>query len=368
MNLKHNKYIIIINLIMKKKEIEETDLIIIKTKNIEKKINIPKEYPWIEKYRPENLDEVLDQSTVINMLNNSIESCNLPHLLFYGPPGTGKTSIILAIAKKMFGPVLYKSRVIELNASDERGIGVVRQKIKLFARSTIQHDTNYPNAPPYKLIILDESDSMTIDAQSATRKIIEDNSAVTRFCFICNYIGKISEPIKSRCAIFKFSPISNDCALIRLKEIMKKENMEIKDEELNTIVNIANGDMRKCIMILQNVKYYLEYFAGKNNVEKNILEIAGYQANYIYNNIFEYCFKEDIYEIVKLAKRLHENGYPIDNILKELCKIIVFTDKIKDKKKATILINFSSIQKRLNDGSDEYIGLLHLLLEIHKNR
>jgi replication factor C subunit 2/4 len=166
--------------------------------------------PWVEKYRPTTVSEISYQTEVVSALTTSVETGKIPHLLFYGPPGTGKTSTILALAKQIFGPKFYRTRILELNASDERGIQMVREKVKKFAQKKISKATDpaYP-CPPLQLIILDEADSMTVDAQSALRRTIEVHSRQTRFCIICNYVSKIIEPLASRCVKFRFAPISD---------------------------------------------------------------------------------------------------------------------------------------------------------------
>lgn len=171
---------------------------------------MPKFVPWVEKYRPSKIDEVSHQQEVVSALNISVKTGHVPHLLMYGPPGTGKTSTVLAMAKELFGKDHYKQRILELNASDERGIKVVRDKIKKFAQKKIQKNLKDGDReiPPIQLIILDEADSMTVDAQSALRRIIEQYSKVTRFCIICNYIAKIIDPLASRCVKFRFSLIN----------------------------------------------------------------------------------------------------------------------------------------------------------------
>ena len=216
---------------------------------------INRDIPWIEKYRPRKLDEIVYQEESISILFNTLRTGELPHLLIYGSPGTGKTSSILALCNELFGPRRVGERVIELNASDERGINVVRHKIINFAKVAIgSKDDNYL-CPPYKIIILDEADAMTKEAQAALRKVMEETSNITRFCFICNYINQIIEPINSRCVKIRFKPIDQGCIIGRLKLIAKNEKLNISNEAIESIAKISNGDFRKSILMLQNIKY-----------------------------------------------------------------------------------------------------------------
>ena len=240
--------------------------------------------PWTDKYRPNNLSEVVHQDDVVKMLGNVLETGNLPHLLFFGFPGTGKTSCILAIARQLFGPKKFSERVIELNASDERGINIVRNKIVTIAkRSVSEKDPDYV-CPPFKLIILDEADAMTMEAQSALRKTMEDYSRITRFCFICNYINQIITPITSRCVKFRFKAIDVEHMTKRLQYIATNENVNITKEALQRISSISNGDMRKGIMLLQNLSYQNEKITTNS-----VLEMANMVPINILNNIVDAC-------------------------------------------------------------------------------
>ena len=177
-------------------------------------------------------------------------------MLFYGPPGTGKTSTILALAKELYGPEMFRSRVLELNASDERGISIVREKVKDFARMQLSnpppnYKDRYP-CPPYKIIILDEADSMTQDAQSALRRTMETYSKITRFCLICNYVTRIIDPLASRCSKFRFKPLDQGNAKQRLEDIAGKEHVKLEPGVVDALIKCSEGDLRKAITFLQS--------------------------------------------------------------------------------------------------------------------
>ena len=177
-------------------------------------------------------------------------------MLFYGPPGTGKTSTILALAKELYGPDMFRTRVLELNASDERGISIVREKVKDFARMQLSnppphYKDKYP-CPPYKIIILDEADSMTQDAQSALRRTMETYSKITRFCLICNYVTRIIDPLASRCSKFRFKTLDQGNAKKRLQDIAENENVKLEVGAVDTLIRCSEGDLRKAITFLQS--------------------------------------------------------------------------------------------------------------------
>lgn len=177
-------------------------------------------------------------------------------MLFYGPPGTGKTSTVLALAKELYGPELIKTRVLELNASDERGISIVREKVKDFARMQLSNPSPAYRAqwpcPPYKIIILDEADSMTQDAQSALRRTMETYSKITRFCLICNYVTRIIDPLASRCSKFRFKSLDQGNAKRRVEEIAEKEGVGLEEGAVDALIKCSEGDLRKAITFLQS--------------------------------------------------------------------------------------------------------------------
>ena len=355
--------------------------------------NTSNNIPWIEKYRPRKLDDITQDDNLIALFKNSIKTQNISHFLFYGPPGTGKTSAILAIGREIFKDQ-FNNRVIEFNASDDRGINAVREKItheaKKYVTNAIAEDGT--QLPSYKIIILDEADSMTDEAQDALRVIIEEYSTVTRFCFICNYINKITDAIKSRCSVIYFKKLNNKCMLNKLNEIAVKESMVLQKKIINVIIDVSNGDMRKAIMLLQNLKYLYNF---KKSIHKSFNTMNLKELNFISNShmaddISEHVYESDIYdiagcidmakahdiisevlickkisEIVLLSKTIIATGYPIDNILSQLNKAILETDKLDDYQKAKIIKYSGKILLKIKECANEYIQLLDYLVGIN---
>ena len=200
---------------------------------------------WAEKYRPQTLDEIKNQTEIVSRLKNFVKERNLPHLLFVGPPGVGKTTSIIALAQDLYGSS-YRNHILELNASDERGINVIRDKVKNFARTAaIASDVSF------KILIMDEADSLTSAAQHALRRTMEVYTRTCRFCLIGNYSENIIEPIQSRCSIFRFSPLSEEDSKNWIRVIAEKENVNLIDEGLDALYEASMGDLRKATNLLQ---------------------------------------------------------------------------------------------------------------------
>jgi len=212
--------------------------------------------PWVEKYRPASLSDVSGHQDILATINKFVDSNRLPHLLLYGPPGTGKTSTVLALARKIYGNKNMRQMVLELNASDDRGIDVVREQIKTFS-STKQifagsfDKTQSDSIAHFKLIILDEADAMTSTAQMALRRIMERYTANTRFCIIANYTHKLSPALLSRCTRFRFSPLKEPDIRKLVDKVIDEEGVNIAADATDSLVTLSKGDMRRALNVLQ---------------------------------------------------------------------------------------------------------------------
>lgn len=326
-----------------------------------KSTNSKDEIPLVEKYRPRKLDEIVQQDEVIKVLKNTLETGEMPHLLFHGEPGTGKTSAILALVMQLYGPNIINDRVIELNASDDRGIGTVRNTIISFTKMAIgSKDPKYP-CPDFKIVILDEADAMTPEAQEALRKVMEKKCSITRFCFICNYINKIIEPIASRCTQFRFKPLDRQAVINKILTIAKTENVNVDENCAGTIHEVSEGDLRRAIMILQNTKY----LTGNKHEEKitsnDIIKFTGGVENKHIKNFWKIITTGGCNDIRNLAIFLQRQGYQVRYILNHLKKCIT-DSKLNDVQKAKISIEMCRTDKFLTEGSDEYLQILNILV------
>ncbi|GBF93856.1 replication factor C subunit 2 [Raphidocelis subcapitata] len=325
--------------------------------------------PWVEKYRPRNVDEVAHQEEVVSTLKRSLETANLPHLLFYGPPGTGKTSTALAIARQLYGPELMKTRVMELNASDERGINVVRKKVKSFAAAAVGAPAaGYP-CPPYKLLILDEADSMTQDAQNALRRTMEQYSKVTRFCFICNYVSRIIEPLASRCAKFRFRPLHQGVMRDRIEFICARESVSLDPEAFQLLASISGGDLRKAVTTLQSAVR----LSGGSVDRQSILDVSGEIPQAAITRLLAACRSGVFDNVQQQVTDLIAEGYPAQQVLLQLQAEVLAApdapdapDAVPARPRALVCEALAQCDKALQDGADEFLQLLHVGAQVQR--
>ena len=267
--------------------------------------------PWVEKYRPQVLGEVVGNEETIGKLRAVVAGGNMPNIILSGPPGTGKTTSMLCLAREMLG-ANYKEAVLEMNASDERGIMVVRDKIKMFAKKKV----NLP-AGAHKLVILDEADSMTAAAQQAMRRTMELFSGTTRFALACNTSSKISEPIQSRCAILRFTRLSDKEVLKRLTHVCGAEGVAATDGGLEALIFTAEGDMRNALNNLQSTH------SGFGAVdEQSVFKVCDQPHPHVARKILDDCAKRDLDAAVAGIAGLHATGYAAVDIVATLFKVI----------------------------------------------
>jgi nuclear protein localization family protein 4 len=371
--------------------------------------------------RPKTLSEVTAQDNTIQILSRTLQSTNLPHMLFYGPPGTGKTSTILALAKQLYGPDLIKSRVLELNASDERGISIVRQKVKDFARQQLSSAPTYNvmtedkdspdgakmvryrdkySCPPFKIIVLDEADSMTQDAQSALRRTMETYSKMTRFCLVCNYVTRIIDPLASRCSKFRFKSLDQGNAVKRVDDIARLEGVSLDAGVSEELVRVADGDLRKAITFLQSAARLVGATQSQRDKSKKrkraaddigandeddmeldtpasapaassvslqaIAEIAGVIPNQTLATLSDSLFPKSsskairFNEIAKVVDNMVAEGWSASQTVSQLYEKVMFDERVEDVKKVQLVGVFSETDKRLVDGGDEHLAVLDL--------
>ncbi len=312
---------------------------------------------WVEKYRPKTLDEVVNHKQIIESLKGFLKNpLTMPHLLFAGPPGNGKTTVALCLARHLLGEN-WRNYTLELNASDERGIQMVRERIKTFTR----HLTGTMANVPYGLVILDESDQMTAEAQTALRRIMEANSRTSRFILICNYSGKIIEPIQSRCAIFRFSPLRKEDVAEYLRRIAKNEKVNLTDSGVEAIIEQCNGDLRRAINTLQAASTI-----SKTVDKKVVLQVIGKAGAEEIRSLIEKALKGDFLKAREMLYELMTTyGLSGSDIIRQIHREI-FNLNLPQKTQIEIADLIGEYDFRLVEGANEDIQLSALLAQLTK--
>lgn len=305
---------------------------------------------WIEKYRPRYLDEVLGQDEIVKRLKSYVKTGNLPHLLFAGPPGVGKTACAICIARELYGEEAWRSNFTELNASDERGIEVVRSKIKNFARTAPLGEAHF------KIIFLDEADQLTSDAQSALRRTMEQYSGTCRFILSCNYSSRIIEPIQSRCAVYRFRLISEKAIERKVQQIARQEQLHLAKDGIDAIEYIARGDLRRAINALQAAAV----LGNEINAEA-IYQITATARPEEVRELVELALKGDFLNArEKLDLLLIEYGLSGEDIVDQIHRTI-FKLPVRDEVKVRLIERLGEADFRLTEGANERIQLEALL-------
>jgi replication factor C subunit 2/4 len=344
--------------------------------------------PWTSKYRPASLEQMRSQAFAVDTLRHSLAQGNLPHLLFHGPPGTGKTSLSMATINEMYpkqsGETAnawrerLKESVLELNASDERGIDTVRSKIKEFAKlaPVMFQSNNDCGSRPLKIIVLDEADQMTMPAQSALRRIMEEYSATTRFFIICNVVTRILPAIASRCLKFRFRPIADDLMFDRLLSICKSEHLEFalcrqptdaipvdgepKDNSpLHAIVTVASGDMRKAITCLQGVALLADSQSGEAITQNDIYDAVGDVPPSVAETLLTVCANGKFDDVLQQVEQIISSAYNVNLVLERLSGAITVANFLTDLQKVDAVCKVACVDDTLKrDGADGFVQLL----------
>lgn len=302
----------------------------------------------MEKYRPAKLEEVVGQDEIVERLQAYVKAGRLPHLLFFGPPGVGKTACAVALARENFGDS-WVLNFKEMNASDERGIEVVRNDIKNFAR------TSPFDGADFKIIFLDEADALTPPAQAALRRTMERFSSICRFILSCNYSSKIIVPIQSRCVVYRFHPLNNDTLQSRIEYIAEKEGVEINDDALDAINYVALGDMRRAINALQSTAVL-----GRKIDAHAIYQVTALAHPKEIAELVDTALGNDLEEAIGRLNDLFDQGLSAEDMIRQIHRTVLGRD-IRNGIKVKLIEMIGETEFRITEGADERLQLEALI-------
>ena len=309
---------------------------------------------WAEKYRPQTLDDMTNQTEIVSRLKMFVQEKNLPHLLFVGPAGVGKTTSILALARDLYGQG-YRNFTLELNASDERGIDVIREKVKNFARTAA-----IASPVSFKILIMDEADSLTSAAQHALRRTMEIYTRTCRFCLIGNYSENIIDPIQSRCSIFRFSPLDEKDMKAYIMNIVKREQIDIIEEGLDAVYQASGGDLRKATNLLQAAA------ATKDVIDDvSIYEVLGKVSPERVRAMIQRSLKGDFLEAREILRELLiDQGLAPDDIIRMVYSELMRNTVLSEQWKVKLSDKVGEVDYRLTQGARPEIQLSTLLAHL----
>jgi replication factor C small subunit len=324
-------------------------------------MTIQETIPWVEKYRPKTLDEIINQEEIIRSLKTVLGTRAVPHMLFTGPPGVGKTATAHAFARDLYGDrYIDDGHFMEINASDERGIDVIREKVKTFARTIPMGGIGF------KILLLDESDQLTADAQHAFRRVMEQYSTTCRFILAANYSNRIIEPIQSRCAIFRFKPISPEHMVQAINRVAEREGLKVTQKGLTALFEVSEGDLRRAINLLQTAASY------STSIDEDLIyRVAGIAAGMEARKILELSLAGKFEEARKLLReKLYIDGISERDLLSQMYRESFYLP-IKEEDKLKLISLIGEVDYRLSQGATpevQFMMLLSYLYSLTKER